>query len=113
MTAKRAYSRFMRAMLAWLSGQVQDDAGLSMMVREATFPSQNGWEYAVTFALPDRCRRRTCYLFFAQNMKPPYDRETKVFALDFSIGSKLRYKSLKAEASEKLPTGVSGKFDFG
>jgi hypothetical protein len=43
-------------------------------------------------------------------MLPPNDPESKVFAVDFSIGSELTYGWLEAEANRMLPEGRCGTY---
>lgn len=110
MSAKDAYGHFVHDLLAWLPAQVGDDTALLFMIQEAVVPSQNDWKYTIRFPGPGR---RRAYLFFAQNMRPPYDTKSKVFAVGFSIGTKLTYGWLEAEAAHMLGSGESGKYNEG
>jgi len=112
MTAKEAYADFLRDLLAWLPGQVGNDSGLLFMARGAEIAPKNDYDYTVKFPAPSGGRRKA-YLFFAQDMLPPDDPKSKVFAVDFSIGSKLTYGWLEAEAKRMLPEGTCGKYNPG
>ena len=105
MTAKVAYADFLRELLDWLPGQVGNDAGLRFMISRARIVSKNGYDYTVKFRAPSGGRRKA-YLCFAQNDDP----KSKVFAVEFSIGSKLTYGWLEAEASRMLPEGRCGTY---
>ena len=109
MTAKEAYADFLRDLLAWLPGQVGDDTNLLFMIRGA-IPPQEDCKPVVRFPGPGR---RKAYLFFAQNMLLPEDKDSRVFAVDFSIGAKFTYGWLETEATRMLPGGECGKYDRG
>lgn len=112
MTAKKAYADFLRDLLAWLPAQVGDNAGLLFMIRGAEISPKNDYDYTVKF--PGRSTdRRKAYLYFARNMLSPNDPKSKVFAVGFSIGSKLTYVWLEAEANRMLPEGSCEKYDYG
>jgi len=105
MSAKKAYADFLDELLVWLPGQVGNDAGLRFMIRGAKKVSKNDYDYTVKFPAPSGGRRKA-YLCFAQNDDP----KSKVFDVEFSIGSKLTYGWLKAEASRMLPEGRCGTY---
>jgi hypothetical protein len=68
MTAKEAYADFLHDLLAWLPGQVGNDACLLFMIRGAETVRNNDFEYTVKFPAPSGGRRKA-YLFFAQNLQ--------------------------------------------
>ena len=109
MTGKEAYHHFMNGLKKWLPSQVLGSQGLLHMVRGMTIRANKDYEYVAVFPGPGR---RKAYLCFAQNMIRN-DRNSKVFAVEFSVGSKLNRNWLQREAARMLPAGESGPYDSG
>ena len=101
MTAKEAYHHFMSGLKDWLPSHVLGSQGLLHMVRGMTIRANKDYEYVAVFPGPGR---RKAYLCFAQNMIR-HDRDSKVFAVEFSVGSKLNSNWLRREAARMLPKG--------